>query len=292
VQRRRHRRTGVLPILHRFTVAQSRPNLCDSPNDEAFRRDGLNAHGSCAEGKDRVLEPERIRPSCDTGGVVEIRSRRRDSSGEPGPLGSRQPPAGTRRGEEFTDRPAASPVEGGRLAHARGGGGRFPGWFLGRSGATAAPRDWPSRRAQTCTRWKAACLGRPGPGPGSAPRRPPRRSPGAAPQACCPVGGRLASCLIHPRPRPFTDVHPDRVCAVRERWRRPVNAGQHCWKACWGQPLRSSNLLSSATLTCDDALGSCWLLRYIAQCLSHFLSQFESWPYALFRTNRCNGTLR
>jgi hypothetical protein len=26
-----------------------------------------------------------------------------------------------------------------------------------------------------------------------------------------------------------------------------VNAGQHCWKACWGQPLRSSNLLSSAT---------------------------------------------
>jgi hypothetical protein len=31
------------------------------------------------------------------------------------------------------------------------------------------------------------------------------------------------------------------------RWRTPVNAGQHCWKACWGQPLRSSNLLSSAT---------------------------------------------
>ena len=35
-----------------------------------------------------------------------------------------------------------------------------------------------------------------------------------------------------------------------------MNGGQHCWKACWGQPLRSSNLLSSATLTCDDALGS------------------------------------
>ena len=26
-----------------------------------------------------------------------------------------------------------------------------------------------------------------------------------------------------------------------------MNAGQHYWKACWGQPLRSSNLLSSAT---------------------------------------------
>ena len=26
-----------------------------------------------------------------------------------------------------------------------------------------------------------------------------------------------------------------------------VNAGQHCWKACWGQPLASSNLASSAT---------------------------------------------
>ena len=34
-----------------------------------------------------------------------------------------------------------------------------------------------------------------------------------------------------------------------------MNAGQHCWKACWGQPLASSNLASSATLTCYDALG-------------------------------------
>jgi len=57
----------------------------------------------------------------------------------------------------------------------------------------------------------------------------------------------LSFCLIHPRPGPFTDFHPVRVCAVRERWRTPVNAMQHCWKACWGQPLRSSNLLSSAT---------------------------------------------
>jgi hypothetical protein len=59
-------------------------------------------------------------------------------------------------------------------------------------------------------------------------------------------GSGLSFGLIHSRPRPFTDVHPDRVCAVRGRWRPPVNAGQHCWKACWGQPLASSNLASSA----------------------------------------------
>jgi hypothetical protein len=38
------------------------------------------------------------------------------------------------------------------------------------------------------------------------------------------------------RPELFTDVHPDCVCAVRGRWRPPVNAGEHCWKACWGNP--------------------------------------------------------
>jgi len=32
-------------------------------------------------------------------------------------------------------------------------------------------------------------------------------------------------------------------------------------------------------------------VRFIASVLSHFLSQFEFWPYALFRTNRCGGTL-
>ena len=72
---------------------------------------------------------------------------------------------------------------------------------------------------------------------------------------CCHVGGHLTSCLsfclIRSRLGPFTDVHPDRACAVRERWRTPVNAGQHCWKACWGQPLASSNLASSATSICD-----------------------------------------
>ena len=88
--------------------------------------------------------------------------------------------------------------------------------------------------------------------PGSAPRRSLRRSRGLAPQTRCSVGGRPASCLsfclIHSRPGPFTSVRSDGVRAVRGRWRTPVNVGQHCWKACWGQPLRSSNLLSSAIL--------------------------------------------
>ena len=41
-----------------------------------------------------------------------------------------------------------------------------------------------------------------------------------------------------------------------------MNADQQCWKACWGQPLASSNLASSATLTCANVLCrrqvGCW----------------------------------
>src|SRR5262249_15875703 len=66
-------------------------------------------------------------------------------------------------------------------------------------------------------------------------------------------GRGLSFGLIHPRTGPFTGGHSDRVRAARGRWRTPVNAMQHCWKACWGQPLASSNLASSAMLTCDDA---------------------------------------
>ena len=57
----------------------------------------------------------------------------------------------------------------------------------------------------------------------------------------------LSFGLIHPSPSPFTGGHPDRVRAARGRWRTPVNAMQHCWKACWGQPLAGSNPASSAT---------------------------------------------
>ena len=97
------------------------------------------------------------------------------------------------------------------------------------------------------------------------------------------TGRGLNFGLIHPCSPPFTNGHPDLVWAVRGRWRTPVNAIQHCWKACWGQPLASSNLASSATLTCDDALGSCSRAALIRTACVSFLSQFESWPYALFR---------
>src|SRR5215469_9822210 len=38
------------------------------------------------------------------------------------------------------------------------------------------------------------------------------------------------------------------------RSRTGADAGAHTWKACWGQPLGSSNLASSATLACGNAI--------------------------------------
>ena len=46
----------------------------------------------------------------------------------------------------------------------------------------------------------------------------------------------LSLGLNSPRPASFTNVHADRVCAVRGRWWTSVNAGAHC----------------SATLTCEN----------------------------------------
>jgi hypothetical protein len=40
------------------------------------------------------------------------------------------------------------------------------------------------------------------------------------------------------------------------RTRPAMNAGAHTWKACWVQALASSNLASSAMLTCDNAPSS------------------------------------
>ena len=40
---------------------------------------------------------------------------------------------------------------------------------------------------------------------------------------------------------------PERQSARHGRSRPAANAGMHTWKACWGQPLASSNLASSAT---------------------------------------------
>jgi hypothetical protein len=87
--------------------------------------------------------------------------------------------------------------------------------------------------------------------------------------------------------------HRDRVCAVRERWRTPVNARQHCWKACWGQPLRSSNLLSSATS--DQAIheaGSCVRLGLRGCAVSyrrHRRLKWDRWRQRLRLLERCLG---
>ena len=99
-------------------------------------------------------------------------------------------------------------------------------------------------------------------------------------------------CLIHLRPAPFTSDRPCHVRAGHGRWRPLVNTGQHCWKACWGQPLASSNLASSATLICYDAFRLCSRGALRPKCVSHFLSQLTPGTYVLFRTNRRDGTLR
>jgi hypothetical protein len=76
--------------------------------------------------------------------------------------------------------------------------------------------------------------------------RPPTGKRGGRARSC------LSFCLIHLRPEPFTGGHPGHVRAGHGRWRTAVNAGQHCWKACWVQALASSNLASSAALTCKN----------------------------------------
>ena len=74
-----------------------------------------------------------------------------------------------------------------------------------------------------------------------------RRSAGIARKCSAQPATCLSSCLIHRRPAPFISGHPGRIRAGRARWRTVVNAGAHCWKACWVQALASSNLASSAT---------------------------------------------
>ncbi len=65
-------------------------------------------------------------------------------------------------------------------------------------------------------------------------------------------GRSLIRSLIQLRPAPFTPVRPATPGAGSRRTRLPVNTGTQTWKACWGQPLASSNLASSAALTSHD----------------------------------------
>jgi Short C-terminal domain len=99
-------------------------------------------------------------------------------------------------------------------------------------------KSWPEREGARQSAARHAV-----PGPLSAHRASP-------PVASCQITGKLpapSSSARWSRRAPFTTRRPSRVRAGRGRWRTPVNAGQHCWKACKGQPFRSSNLLSSAT---------------------------------------------
>jgi hypothetical protein len=64
-----------------------------------------------------------------------------------------------------------------------------------------------------------------------------RRSPDAPIRVGRPASC-LSFCLIHLRPAPFTRDRPSRVRAGHGRRWTSVNGGQHCWKACWGNPSR------------------------------------------------------
>jgi hypothetical protein len=109
----------------------------------------------------------------------------------------------------------------------------------------------------------------------------------AAPPRCnvaavrCPVtilGSRfppsgLSFGLIHCRPEPFMSGRRICIRARHERFWPSVNNARHCWKACWGQPLKSSNLLSSATLICANTVcDTC------TACASRLLSLMSQSP--------------
>ena len=58
------------------------------------------------------------------------------------------------------------------------------------------------------------------------------------------------------------------------RWWPVVNSGQQCWKACWGQPLKSSNLLSSASLTCKNTGDWPLTSRLVVSRWAHLTGSF------------------
>jgi hypothetical protein len=105
------------------------------------------------------------------------------------------------------------------------------------------------------------------------------------------LGAWLSLWLIHRRPAPFTGSRSHRVRAAHERSRWVANTGAQCWKACWGQPLKSSNLLSSAQVTCGNAP-----ISHCQNCLDVeiFLSFWprNSWSAGLSRSTPEYGSVR
>ena len=66
------------------------------------------------------------------------------------------------------------------------------------------------------------------------------------------LGSDLASCssrCIRPCPWAFRSIRSGRRTPGQQGFWSPLDAVAHAWKACWGQPLTSSNLVSSARLT-------------------------------------------
>jgi hypothetical protein len=72
---------------------------------------------------------------------------------------------------------------------------------------------------------------------------------------------------IHPRPAPFTGGHPDEVRAGREPWRTLVNAGVHCWKACWCRPGSPPVEPPRRALLLRPILGAEWERRSSVRCV-------------------------
>ena len=118
---------------------------------------------------------------------------------------------------------------------------------------------------------------------------------------CSPTRGRFRPASAGPSPRfEVTDrcrhaAQPSRTDGIsRSAWlptgREPrpvVNAGPQCWKACRGPPLKNSNLLSSAMLTCANATGDgCGLSR----CRD--LAQFLVTKQTASRTRACTPEKR
>src|SRR5580704_11004264 len=80
---------------------------------------------------------------------------------------------------------------------------------------------------------------------------PPGRRPGSYDSSTSrPVDPHRGSIFLSlTPPGPFTGVRPVRICAGYEGWRTLANVVSIVGKRVGGQPLRSSNLLSSATMT-------------------------------------------
>jgi hypothetical protein len=179
---------------------------------------------------------------------------RQHGRSQPGPLGCGQRPGRAERGKELSSPPAAAGGPaccGQRPAPARGGGGRFYARFLGCSGAPAAPRF-----CAGCT--PSACRLRPVPGAGC---------------NCSTPSGQLSTASL--------PAATGCGACTPSAW--PSAPGQHCWKACWGQPLASSNLASSARLTCGDAKTVDLAHLSIGLLVSVFVSFI-----CVYRTKRSN----